>query len=89
MRILRRGGYLSGGPTPQSTVRIPLAAAPGSLGYSGRRPLVWWYLTELPQGRKAARAGELFQVRGGSSHALVAAGERRRRESVEPTRLVA
>src|SRR5664279_3680707 len=40
------------------------------LGYSGRRPPAWWYLTELPQGRKAARAGELFQVRGGSSHAL-------------------
>ena len=30
---------------------------------------MWWYLTELPQGRKAARAGELFQVRGGSPHA--------------------
>ena len=24
----------------------------------------WWYLTELPQGRNAARVGELFQVRG-------------------------
>ncbi len=24
----------------------------------------WWYLTEPPQGRNAARAGELFQVRG-------------------------
>ncbi len=33
------------------------------------RPPVWWYLTEFPQGRKAARAGELFQVRGGSPHA--------------------
>jgi DNA polymerase-3 subunit gamma/tau len=31
---------------------------------------VWWYLTELPQGRKAARAGELFQVRGGSFYTL-------------------
>ena len=33
------------------------------------RPPAWWYLTELPQGRNAARAGELFQVRGGSSPA--------------------
>ncbi len=38
------------------------------------RPPVWWYLTELPQGRNAARAGELFQVRGGSLRARVAIG---------------
>ena len=25
---------------------------------------MWWYLSELPQGRNAARVGELFQVRG-------------------------
>ena len=42
------------------------AASPRALlsGWS----LTRWYLTELPQGRNAARAGELFQVREGSSH---------------------
>ena len=64
------------GHTPQSagllvSERPDLSsAAAWSLGYSGLRPLVWWYLTEFPQGRKAARAGELFQVRGGSFHVL-------------------
>ena len=63
------------GHSPQSAASLVSerpdlpSAAPSSLGYSGLRPLVWWYLTEFPQGRKAARAGELFQVRGGSSHA--------------------
>jgi hypothetical protein len=66
------------GHTPQSALtgaadRADLASplvclVPRSLGYSGLRPPAWWYLAELPQGRKAARAGELFQVRGGSSH---------------------
>ena len=62
------------GHTPQSAAPLVSerqdlsSAAPRPLGYSGVRPLVWWYLTEFPQGRKAARAGELFQVRGGSSH---------------------
>src|SRR6476619_2845571 len=32
--------------------------------YTGGRHPVWWYLSELPQGRNAARVGELFQVRG-------------------------
>ncbi|GAA2165601.1 hypothetical protein GCM10009845_23440 [Pedococcus bigeumensis] len=32
--------------------------------YTGSRHPVWWYLSELPQGRNAARVGELFQVRG-------------------------
>lgn len=32
---------------------------------------MWWYLSELPQGRNAARVGELFQVRGGSRAALL------------------
>ncbi len=65
------------GHTPQSAAPLGFArsdlssAARWSLGYSGVRPLVWWYLTEFPQGRKAARAGELFQVRGGSSHAPI------------------
>src|SRR3954466_8822096 len=34
--------------------------------YSGRRPLVRRHLAELPQGRKAARAGGLWRVREGS-----------------------
>ena len=69
------------GQSPQSAAWLVRSApiswqqGPEQLGYSGLRPPVWWYLTELPQGRKAARAGELFQVRGGSSM------------SVEPTRL--
>ena len=66
------------GHSPQSApaagFRVPdlWATSPWLLGYSGLRPPVWWYLTELPQGRKAARAGELFQVHGGSSHAPTA-----------------
>ena len=58
------------GARPASERNALSSAMPCPLGYSGRRPLVWWYLTELPQGRKAARAGELFQVRGGSFYAL-------------------
>lgn len=33
--------------------------------YCGAQPLTWRYLTELPQGRKAARVGRLWRVRGG------------------------
>ena len=33
--------------------------------YTGRRVPARWYLAQLPQGRKAARVSELFQVRGG------------------------
>lgn len=29
------------------------------------QPLTWRYLTELPQGRKAARVSGLWRVRGG------------------------
>ncbi|GAA3144509.1 hypothetical protein GCM10010521_34270 [Streptomyces rameus] len=35
------------------------------IGYSGAQPLTRRYLTELPQGRKAARVGWLWRVRGG------------------------
>jgi len=34
--------------------------------YSGRRPLVWRYPAQLPQGRKAARVSGLWRVHGGS-----------------------
>src|SRR5690606_28275033 len=40
---------------------VPATSPP----YHGGRSPVRWYLAELPQGRNAARAGELFQVRGG------------------------
>src|SRR5674476_288309 len=79
MRILRRGGYPRGRHTPQSpaaTRFLPALASP--LEWS--QTPAWWYLTELPQGRKAARAGELFQVRGGSSTPWAGV-------SGEPTRL--
>jgi DNA polymerase-3 subunit gamma/tau len=36
--------------------------------YTGSRHPAWWYLIEPPQGRNAARAGGLFQVRGVSSY---------------------
>ena len=57
--------------------RLTSAAA-----YTGRRHPAWWYLSELPQGRNAARVGELFQVRGvslfscGAGRLAVRAGER-------------
>ena len=74
MRILRRGGYPSRGPPRnprRADGRAPpavCAPAPGPVYTRCRHP-AWWYLTELPQGRNAARAGELFQVRGVSSSA--------------------
>jgi hypothetical protein len=53
------------------------AVASATTAGSDRHP-AWWYLTELPQGRNAARAGELFQVRGVSCRRP---GRRRRRTS--------
>lgn len=49
------------------------AKGAGRRGWRGRgwdrvlwaEPLTWRYLTELPQGRKAARVGRLWRVRGG------------------------
>ena len=40
------------------------ALRPSEVTYTKVRHPAWWYLTELPQGRNAARVGELFQVRG-------------------------
>ena len=81
----RRGGCRSCGDiAPQSSKppRVGTSAAATiwegapAAAYTGRRHPVWWYLTELPQGRNAARAGELFQVRGVSSFPPQATGAR-------------
>ncbi len=53
----QRGAAARGGPIRPGA--WPSARLPG-------RPLVRRYLAELPQGRKAARVGELWRVHGGS-----------------------
>ena len=61
-RLVRR-------PAPGRRRRREVGAGFGTcapLGYSLARPLVRRHLAELPQGRKAARAGELWRVCGGS-----------------------
>ncbi len=42
--------------------------------YTGRQPLAWRHLAQLPQGRKAARVSKLCRVRGGPSHAWATEG---------------
>ena len=58
-RILRRRGYR----VPRGRSGRPSVAALGRL----RTPLTRRHLPESPQGRKAARVGELWRVREGSS----------------------
>ncbi len=81
LALPRRGGHdrsipphVNGGKGPRRRSRVGAAAkpVPAGTGSSARRcidsakPLTRRYLAELPQGRKAARAGELYRVREGS-----------------------
>jgi hypothetical protein len=55
----------------QGSARELVLAGPHPLQTAGRDRVLWAqpltrrYLTELPQGRKAARVGRLWRVRGG------------------------
>lgn len=67
--MIRRAGVRAG--------REGVAGGGGScsgagIRYCGAQPLTWRYLTELPQGRKAARVGRLWRVREGRSRSRAA-----------------
>ena len=53
-------------PAGERGPEIPAWGSDARSPYDERRPLAWRHPAEPPQGRKAARAGGLWRVRGGS-----------------------